>query len=121
MTWTPLSEVLNNILLYVEDQKREREPQDCDQFKTDFSRLSLTLCLLPPRIGKNHDDVLKSPGTAEHSFVWQKGSDATSSTVERFLEEELELADPAKRQTIMKDVPVYHETGRTPVYNAPFG
>ena len=34
MTWIPRSEVLDNVLLYVEDQKQEKEPQDFERFKT---------------------------------------------------------------------------------------
>ena len=33
MTWIPLSEALDNMLLYIEDQKREKEPQDFERFK----------------------------------------------------------------------------------------
>ena len=32
--WIPLSEALDNMLLYIEDQKREKEPQDFERFKT---------------------------------------------------------------------------------------
>ena len=31
--WIPLSEALDNMLLYIEDQKREKEPQDFKRFK----------------------------------------------------------------------------------------
>ena len=34
MTLIPLSESLDNMLLYIEDQKREKEPQDLECFKT---------------------------------------------------------------------------------------
>ena len=34
VTWIQLSEALDNMLLYVEDHKREKEPQDFDPFKT---------------------------------------------------------------------------------------
>ena len=33
VTWIPLSEALDNMLLYIEDQKREKEPQDFERFK----------------------------------------------------------------------------------------
>ena len=34
MTWILLSEALHNMFPYVEEQKREREPQDFDWFKS---------------------------------------------------------------------------------------
>ena len=34
VTWIPLSEALDNMLLYIEDQKRDKEPQDFERFKT---------------------------------------------------------------------------------------
>ena len=34
MTWIPLSEALHNMLLYVEDQKREKEQKDFERFKS---------------------------------------------------------------------------------------
>ena len=34
VTWIPLSEALDNMLLYVEDHKREKEPQDFERFQT---------------------------------------------------------------------------------------
>ena len=34
VTCAPLYETLHNMLLYVEDQKREKEPQDFDRFKS---------------------------------------------------------------------------------------
>ena len=33
VTWIPLSEALHNMLLYVEDQRREKEPYNLDWFK----------------------------------------------------------------------------------------
>ena len=33
VTWIPLSEALENMLLYIEDKKREKEPQDFERFK----------------------------------------------------------------------------------------
>ena len=33
VTWVPLSEALDNMLLCIEDQKREEEPQDFERFK----------------------------------------------------------------------------------------
>ena len=32
VTWIPLSEALDNMVLYIEDQKREKEPQDFERF-----------------------------------------------------------------------------------------
>ena len=34
VTWILLSEALDNMLFYIEDQKREREPQDFERFET---------------------------------------------------------------------------------------
>ena len=66
------------------------------------------------------DDVLKSPRSAAHSFVWKERREATPSIVKRLLEEALHMTDSAKRTKTMKDFPFYDDIGRTPVYNAPF-
>ena len=34
VTWIPLSEALNNIQLYIEEKKREKEPRVFEWFKT---------------------------------------------------------------------------------------
>ena len=34
VTWIPLSEALDNMLLYIEDQNREKVPQNFERFKT---------------------------------------------------------------------------------------
>ena len=74
------------------------------------------LCMIPQSL----DDVLNSPGTAEHSFVWQDGCDATVLMVKRLLDEASQLADQAKRRRLMKDVPFHDEIVGTQVYNAQF-
>ena len=71
-------------------------------------------------ISQSSDDVLKSLGTAQHSFVWEERCVATPSIVKRVLDEASQSADPAKRRNILKDLPFYNEIGRTQVYNAPF-
>ena len=61
------------------------------------------------------DDVLKSPWTAEHSFVAQEPRKATPLVVKCLLDRALQLIDPAKRTKIRNDVPVYDEISHTPV------
>ena len=53
MTWIPLSEALTNMLLFIEDQKREKEPQYFEQFKTAVVELPSTLRFLQPSRWKN--------------------------------------------------------------------
>ena len=53
VTCIPLSEALDNMLLYVEDQKREKQPQDFEGPKLLLSRLPPTPRLLPSSSWKN--------------------------------------------------------------------
>ena len=48
VTWIPLSEALDNMLLYIEDQKREREPQDCERFKVAVVQTAVNSSFLAP-------------------------------------------------------------------------
>ena len=48
VTWIPLSEALDNMLLYVEDQKREKEPQDFERFKTAVVQAAVNFAFLAP-------------------------------------------------------------------------
>ena len=47
MTWILLSESLDNTLLYIEDQKREKEPHDFEQFKTAVVQAAGNSAFLP--------------------------------------------------------------------------
>ena len=49
VTWIPLSEALDNMLLYIEDKKREKEPQDFERFKTRCGARCRQLCSSCPR------------------------------------------------------------------------
>ena len=55
MTWIPLSEVLDNMLLYIEDQKQEKEPQDLERFKTAVVQAAVNSSFLAP-------EQLEAPG-----------------------------------------------------------
>ena len=55
MTRIPLSEVLYIILLYIEDQKREKEPQDFERFKTAVVQAGVNCAFIAP-------ESLKEPG-----------------------------------------------------------
>ena len=48
VTWIPLSEALDNMLLYIEDQKREKEPQDFEQFKIAVVQAAFNSAFLAP-------------------------------------------------------------------------
>ena len=48
VTWIPLSEALDNMLLYVEDQKQEKEPQDFDRFKTAVVQAAANSAFVAP-------------------------------------------------------------------------
>ena len=57
VTWIPLSEALDNMLLYIEDQKREKEQQDFERFKTAVvgNRAAVNSAFLAP-------ESLEEPG-----------------------------------------------------------
>ena len=48
VTWIPLSEALDNMLLYIEDQKREKEPQDFERFKIAVVQAAVNSAFLAP-------------------------------------------------------------------------
>ena len=48
LTWIPLSEALDNMLLYIEDQKREKEPQDFERFKIAVVQAAVNCAFLAP-------------------------------------------------------------------------
>ena len=48
VTWIPLSEALHNMLLYIEDRKREKEPQDLERFKTAVVQAAVNSGFLAP-------------------------------------------------------------------------
>ena len=48
MTWIPLSDALDNMLLYIEDQKPEKEPQDFEQFKIAAVEAAVKSAFLAP-------------------------------------------------------------------------
>ena len=55
MTWIPLSEALDKMLLYIEDQKREKEPQDFERFKTAIVQAAVNSAFFAP-------ESLEEPG-----------------------------------------------------------
>ena len=55
VTWIPLSQALDNMLLYIEDQKREKEPPDFEQFKTAVVQAAVNSVFLAP-------ESLEEPG-----------------------------------------------------------
>ena len=46
MTWIPLSEALDNRLLYIDNQKQEKEPQDFERFKIAVVQAAVNSALL---------------------------------------------------------------------------
>ena len=48
VTWIPLSEALDNMLLYIEDQKRKTEPQDFERFKIAVVQAAVNSAFLAP-------------------------------------------------------------------------
>ena len=48
VTLIPLSEALDKMLLYIEDQKREKEPQDLERFKTAVVQAAVNSAFLAP-------------------------------------------------------------------------
>ena len=55
VTWIPLSEPLYNVLLYIEDQKQEKEPKDFERFKTAVVQAAVSSAFLAR-------DSLEEPG-----------------------------------------------------------
>ena len=55
VAWIPLSEALGNMLLYIEDQQREKEPQDFERFKTAVVQAAVNSAFLAP-------ESLEEPG-----------------------------------------------------------
>ena len=49
VTWIPLSEALDHMLLYIEDQKREKEPQDFERFKIAVVQAAVNSAFLAPQ------------------------------------------------------------------------
>ena len=50
VTWILLSEALDTMLLYIEDQKWEKEPQDCERFKTAVVQAAVNSAFLAPEL-----------------------------------------------------------------------
>ena len=48
VTWIPLFEALDNMSLYIEDQKREKEPQHLDRFKIAVVQAAVNCAFLAP-------------------------------------------------------------------------
>ena len=48
VTWIPLSEGLDNVLLYLEDEKRKKEPEDFERFKTAVVQAAVNSAFLAP-------------------------------------------------------------------------
>ena len=55
VTWIPLSEAPDNMLLYIEDQKQEKEPQDFERFKIAVVQAAVNSAVLAP-------ESLEDPG-----------------------------------------------------------
>ena len=55
VTWIPLSEALDKMLLYIEDQKQQKEPQDFEQLKTAVFQAAVNSAFLAP-------ESLEAPG-----------------------------------------------------------
>ena len=49
VTWILLSEALDNMLLYIQDQKREKEPQDFERFRTAVVHAAVNSAFLAPK------------------------------------------------------------------------
>ena len=52
MTWIPLSEALQNMLLYVEDHRREKKAQDFDRLKTAVVQAAAKSAFVAPENGE---------------------------------------------------------------------
>ena len=50
VTWIPLLEALDNMLLYIEDEKREKEPQDFERFKIAVVQAAVNSAFLAPEL-----------------------------------------------------------------------
>ena len=50
VTWSPLSKALDNTLLYIEDQKPEKEPQDFERFKIAVVQAAVNSAFLAPEV-----------------------------------------------------------------------
>ena len=50
VTLIPLSEALDNMLLYIEDQKRDIEPQDFERFKIAVVQAAVNSAFLAPEV-----------------------------------------------------------------------
>ena len=48
VTWILLSEAVDNMLLYIEDQKRAKEPQDFERFRTSVVQAAVNCAFLAP-------------------------------------------------------------------------
>ena len=48
VTWIPLSEALDKMLLYIDDQKREKEPQHFERFMTAVVQAAVNSAFLAP-------------------------------------------------------------------------
>ena len=48
MTWIPLSEALDSILLYIEDQKRKKKPRHFERFKIAVVQAAVNSAFLAP-------------------------------------------------------------------------
>ena len=55
VTWFTLSEALDNVLLYIEDQKREKEPQDFERFKIAVVQAAVNSAFLAPEALEKQD------------------------------------------------------------------
>ena len=76
LTWIPLSGALDNMLLYIEELKREKEPQDFERFKTAVVQAAVNSALLaaelleePGRTVCVHASHRRSPRGLAHSMA----------------------------------------------------
>ena len=81
VTWIPLSEALHNMLLYIEDQKREKQQQDFERYKAADVQAAVNSAFLAPEhleepwhtvcVGASHDRSTRglAHSMARFSFV----------------------------------------------------
>ena len=61
LTWISLSEALDNTLLYIEDQKREKDPQNFERFKTAVVQAAVNSAFLAPESLEEQGHTVRIP------------------------------------------------------------
>ena len=83
VTWIPLSEALDNMLLYIEDQKREKEQQDFKRFKTAVVQAAVNSAFLAPELLEELGHTVCVPASHSRSARGLAHSKARCSLVGR--------------------------------------